>query len=322
MQDLSFIISNAPATIGLEKEYDLVILGGGPAGLTAAIYASRARMKTLLVEKSGIGGEAASTDLIENYPGFPEGIRGFELADRMYQQAKRFGAQIYCAIPDELNLQSQPKEITIGGKTIYAKTVVIASGTSPKTLNIPGEQKFRGHGVSYCATCDGPLFTNKDIAIIGAGNSGLQEGLFILRFVRSLTIVEYLPTIQAEKILQERIRAHENVNWVLNHQMTSINGKDHVSSISVKDRSTAKVKEIAVEGVFIYIGLNPNTECLKGQVALNRWGYIVTDQKMQTSIAGVFAAGDVRDTEMRQVATAIGDGAVAVSSAQHFIEKL
>jgi thioredoxin reductase (NADPH) len=321
MQDLSFTISKMSEKTELEKNYDLIILGGGPAGLTAAIYAARAQIKTLLVEKEAIGGEAASTDLIENYPGFPEGVSGFELADRMRRQAERFGTRIYYARPHEMILKSQPKKITLDGKKLKAKTIIIASGTSPKTLNIPGEAKFKGHGVSYCATCDGPIFSGKDIAIIGAGNSGLQEGMFILKFVKSLAIVEYLPTIQAEKILEERIRAHENVNWLLNHQITSINGEKWVNSIAVKNRVTEKDKEILVEGVFIYVGLNPNTEYVYGQLELNKWGYIITDQKMQTSLPGVFAAGDIRETEMRQVATAIGDGAVAANSAQQFIEK-
>jgi thioredoxin reductase (NADPH) len=321
MQDLSFTISKMSEKTELEKNYDLIILGGGPAGLTAAIYAARAQIKTLLVEKEAIGGEAASTDLIENYPGFPEGVSGFELADRMRRQAERFGSRIYYALPHEVILKSQPKKITLDGKKLNAKTLIIASGTSPKTLNIPGEAKFKGHGVSYCATCDGPIFSGKDIAIIGAGNSGLQEGLFILKFVKSLAIVEYLPTIQAEKILEERIRAHENVNWLLNHQITSINGEKWVNSITVKNRVTEEDKEILVEGVFIYVGLNPNTEYVYGQLELNKWGYIITDQKMQTSLPGVFAAGDIRETEIRQVATAIGDGAVAANSAQQFIEK-
>lgn len=321
MQDLSFTITKGPETTELEKDYDLIILGGGPAGLTAAIYAARAKIKTLLIEKEAIGGEAASTDLIENYPGFPEGVSGFELADRMRRQAERFGTKIYYEHPDDLSLVSQPKTIALGGRIINAKTVIIASGTSPKTLNIPGEAKFKGHGVSYCATCDGPIFSDKDIAIIGAGNSGLQEGLFILKFVKSLTFVEYLPTIQAEKILEERMRLHENVYWLLNHQITSINGEKWVKTITVKDRETKMEKEIPMDGIFIYIGLNPNTEYLHGQLKLNKWGYIITDQKMQTSIPGVFAAGDIRQTEIRQVATAIGDGAVAANSAQHFLEK-
>jgi thioredoxin reductase (NADPH) len=322
MQGLSFGVSRASEASELENEYDVVILGGGPAGLTAAIYASRARAKTLLIEKGIIGGEAASTALIENYPGFPEGINGTELADRMSRQAERFGTKVIYATPTVADLKSWPFRIGLDEKTVVARVVIIASGTSPKTLNISGEKEFKGRGVSYCATCDGPIFTGKDITIIGAGNSGLQEGLFILKFVRSLTIVEYLPTIQAEEILQDRMTAHENVKWLLNHEIVAVNGNSWVTSISVKDRTTAEIKRIPVQGVFIYVGLVPNTAYLGGQVELNDWGYILTDQRMQTSLPGVFAAGDIRETEIRQVATAIGDGAVAAASAQHFLDNL
>lgn len=322
MDSISFNVSKEIEVENLNEEYDIVILGGGPAGLTSAIYSARAKMKTLVIEKEIIGGEAASTDLIENYPGFPEGISGMELADRMEEQAVRFGAHIVYANIDSLDLKSQPKIIKIDSKTIKAKSIIITSGTSPKALNIPGEKEFKGKGVSYCATCDGPIFSGKDIAIIGCGNSGLQEGLFILKFVKSLTMVEFLPTIQAEKILQERMDTHENVKWLLNHQITAINGKDWVSSITVKNRENNEEKDIPVQGVFIYVGLIPNTAYLGEQIKLNKWGYILTDEKMATSLPGVFAAGDIRETQIRQVATAIGDGAVAASSAQQYIENM
>ncbi len=320
MDDFSFSVSREARDNELADEYDVVILGAGPAGLTASIYTSRAKLKTLLIEKEAIGGEVASTDLIENYPGFPEGISGGELADRMLEQSKRFGTQVVHKNIDSLDLASQHKIIKFDAKTIKAKSVIIASGTSPKALNIPGEKEFKGRGVSYCATCDGPIFSGKDIAIIGCGNSGLQEGLFILKFVKLLTMVEFLPTIQAEKILQERMKTHKNIKWFLNHQITSINGQDSVSSITIKNREIQKEKQIPVQGVFIYVGLIPNTDYLGNQIKLNKWGYIISDERMQTSIPGVLAAGDIRDTQIRQIATAIGDGAVAASSAQHFIE--
>jgi len=320
MDDFSFSISRESTNNDLADEYDVVILGAGPAGLTASIYTSRAKLKTLLIEKEALGGEVASTDLVENYPGFPEGINGGELADRMLEQSERFGTQVIYKDIESLDLTSPQKIIRFDSKTIKAKSVIIASGTSPKALNIPGEKKFKGRGVSYCATCDGPFFNGKNVAIIGCGNSGLQEGLFMLKFVKSLTMVEFLPTIQAEKILQDRMKTHKNIEWYLNHQITSINGEDFVSSITIKNRETQKEKQIPVHGVFIYVGLTPNTKYLGDQIKLNKWGYILSDERMQTSIPGVFAAGDIRDKDIRQVATAVGDGAVAASSAQHFIE--
>jgi thioredoxin reductase (NADPH) len=320
MEGISFKVSKAAEEQALRPEYDVVVLGGGPAGLTAAIYASRSRMLTLVVEKEAIGGEAASTSMIENYPGFPEGIQGTELAERMRSQAQRFGAQIIVESPQGLDLRAVPKEVSLGGQIVRAQSIIIASGTSPRNLGIPGEKEFKGRGVSYCATCDGPMFADKDIAIIGCGNSGVQEGLFILKFVRSMTMVEVLPTIQAEEILQESMRAHKNVRWLLNHETLSINGEDWVESITVKDQETGVEKKISVEGVFIYIGLTPNSDYLRGQVELNEWGFIPTDERMQTSLPGVFAAGDIRETELRQIATAIGDGAVAASSAYHYVD--
>ncbi len=319
MESISFKVTKGTGEQELRPEYDVIILGGGPAGLTAAIYAARARLKTLLVEKEVIGGEAASTSKIENYPGFPEGISGVELAERMRAQAEKFGAQIIIATPEKLDLRAEPKQMKLKDQLVQAQSIIISSGTSPKQLGIPGETKLKGRGVSYCATCDGPIFTDKDIAIVGCGNSGLQEGLFILKFVKSMTMVEFLPTIQAEKILQDSMKAHDNVRWLLKHEALSINGEQWVESITVKDRETDEEKEVPVQGVFIYVGLKPNSDYLEGQVELDEWGFIPTDERMQTSVPGIFAAGDIRTTEMRQVATAIGDGAVAASSAYHFV---
>ncbi len=320
MEGISFGVMQGGGGQELQPEYDLMILGAGPAGLTAAIYASRAGMNTLLVEKEAIGGEAASTSMIENYPGFPEGIKGAELTERMRSQAQKFGAQIVLAAPESLDLWAEPKKATLKGQPIRARSIIIASGTSPRRLGIPGEKELKGRGVSYCATCDGPMFAGKDIAVIGCGNSGLQEGLFIRKFVKSMTMVEFLPTIQAEEILQERMRSYDNVQWLLNHETVSISGQDWVESITVRDRAGGEGKQIPVQGVFIYIGLEPNTDYLDGQIELDKWGFIPTDEKMQTSTPGVFAAGDVRVTEMRQIATAIGDGAVAASSAYHYVD--
>ena len=320
MEGLIFSLKKDEDNINLEDFYDVVILGGGPAGLTAAIYAARAKLKTLIVEKKEIGGEAAATDVIENYPGFPEGINGHALADRMVQQAKRFGAVVYNGEIMNLNLKKSPKTFSLDGQYVSTHSIIIATGTSPKLLNIPGEKELKGRGVSYCATCDAPIYAGKDIAIIGGGNSGLQEGLFILKFVKSITLVEFMPKLNAEKILQEKFQSSKNTTTLLNHQVLSINGEKTVKSITVKERISGEEKNIPVEGVFVYVGLTPNTDLFRGQLDLNQWNYIITDEKLQASAPGVFVAGDVRDKGLRQVATAIGDGAVAAVSAEHFVE--
>ncbi len=322
MEEFSFSVKKESGPTELEDQYDLVILGAGPAGLTSAIYGARAHLKTLVVEKEVIGGEIASTDVVENYPGFPEGVSGAVLAQRMEEQTKKFGAQIYQGAIDRVELKGNPKKVVVDGKGIEATSVIVATGTSPKSLGVPGEREFKGRGVSYCATCDGPIFSGQDIAVIGCGNSGLQEGLFILKFVKSLSFVEFLPTIQAEKILQARIKDYKNVSFYLNHQLLSINGEMTVQSVTVKDRESGQRKEIPVSGVFVYVGLIPNIEFLKSELKLNDWGYVVVDEKLQASVPGVFAAGDVREKEIRQVATAIGDGAVAAVSAGEYVEKV
>lgn len=322
LDGLSFSIGSESGEAKIEDSYDVVILGAGPAGLTAAIYTSRAKLKTLVVEKEAVGGEAAATDLIENYPGFPEGITGGDLAQKMEEQAKRFGAEIVFADVESVELQGNPKSLVINGKRVEAKAVIIATGTSPRELGVPGEKEFKGRGVSYCATCDAPIFAGKDVAVIGCGNSGLQEGLYILKFAKSATFVEFLPTIKAEKILQDRIKAQPNVTCLLNHEVVEIKGDVMVNAIVVRDRATGETKEIPVQGVFVYIGLLPNTELFKGKIELNKWGYITVDRKLQTSVPGVFAAGDVIDKDVRQVATAVGDGATAAVSAQSYIEEL
>ncbi len=305
-----------------EKNYDVVILGAGPAGLTAAIYTSRGRLKTLVVEKEAVGGEAASTDMIDNYPGFPEGIGGIDLAERMEKQAKRFDATVIYGDVRDVDLKSNPKTMTVNGEKITAKAVILATGTHPKELGVPGEKELKGRGVSYCATCDAPFFKDKDIAVIGGGNSGLQESLFLLKYVKSIKIIEFLPHLTAEQILQDRIAEYDNVEALPHHRLVSINGKDKVESITVENRSTNEKFDIKVDGVFVYVGLEPNTDFVKEQIKLNDWGYIEVNQDRETNIPGVFAAGDVRDTRVRQVATAVGDGAHAAVMANEFIDQL
>ncbi len=304
-----------------DTDYDLIILGAGPSGLTSGIYAGRSLLKTLIIEERIIGGEAASTELIENYPGFPDGISGMDLTRKIKEQTEKFGAEVILSHTKEINLKGDRKVVKTDNGTFSSKTIIIATGSLPRILNIPGEKEFKGRGVSYCATCDAPFFRDKDIAVIGAGSSGVQEGLFLLKYVKSIKLVEFLPNMTAEKILQERIKKHNNVESFLNHKLLSINGKEMVVSITVEDRKTGETKVLSVSGVFVYVGLKPNTEIFKESLKLDKYGFIITDKDLKTSEAGVFAAGDVREKTLRQIATAVGDGAIAAFSAKTYIEE-
>jgi thioredoxin reductase (NADPH) len=305
-----------------QKFYDLIIIGGGPAGLTAGIYATRGRLNTLLLDKLAPGGLVASTEWVENYPGFPEGITGADLMKKMEEQARKFGLDII-SIKEVLSVDFKKKTKTIKAEDGEYKTkaVIIATGTQPKKLNIPGEDKFKGRGVAYCATCDGPFFKDKDIVVVGAGNSGIQEGLYLLRFVKNITVVEFLPHMTAEKILQERASKEPRMKFYLNHMVTSINGENKVESVTIKNRDTGEEKKIEAQGVFIYAGLIPMTEFLKGEIELDKWGYILAREDTKTSVPGVFAVGDVRQKILRQITTAIGDGATAAFMAEKYVEE-
>ena len=302
--------------------HDVIIIGGGPAGLTAGIYTAREMFNTLLLEKGICGGLPAGTDLIENYPGFPEGVKGAELINKFKQQAERFGVKV-----SELE---EIEKITPRGKVIEVQTnkqkysayaVIVASGSVPKKLGVPGEEQFLGKGVSYCATCDGPLYRNKDVAVIGCGNSGLQEGEALLKYVKSVTFIEFLPYMTATKILQERLQKENKVTFLLNHRLTSINGKDFVDSVSVKDRKTGVEKQITVSGVFIYAGFLPNSKFLKGIVELDELGYIKTDENMRTNVPGIYAVGDIRTKRVRQISNACGEGTIAAIAARDYIKQ-
>ncbi len=306
-----------------EKIYDLIIIGGGPAGLTAGIYATRGKLDSLLLERLNPGGLVASTEWVENYPGFPEGITGAELVKKMEEQAIKFGLQIvpYNEVTST-DLKSRIKTLKVDQEEYKTKAVIIASGSEPKKLNIPGEEKFKGRGVSYCATCDGAFFKGKDIVVIGAGSSGIQEGLFLTRFVNSVTVVEFMPHMNAEKILQERASKEPKFKIFLNQMATSINGENRVESITIKSRDTGEEKAISAAGVFVYVGWNPMTHYLQGEVELDKWGYIIAGEDTKTSLPGVFAAGDIRTKILRQITTAVCDGTVAAFMAERYMEEL
>jgi thioredoxin reductase (NADPH) len=302
-------------------QYDVVILGGGPAGLTAGLYAGRAQLKTRMIEKLMPGGQVAVTDWIENYPGFEEGIAGMDLVQRIEKQAKRFGLEITSGVAENLDINANPKTMTIGGETISAKTIIIATGSHPKLLNVPGEEQFKGRGVSYCATCDGPFFKDKDVVVVGGGSSGVQESLYLSRFVNSIQLVEIMDQLNAEKILQERAHADPKFSFYLGHKVLSIEGDERVTGVKIQDKS-GKETALKADGVFIWIGFVPNTDFLVDRITLNKWGYIETDEHMRTSVPGVFAAGDVRSKEVRQITTAVGDGTIASEMALKYIEEL
>jgi thioredoxin reductase (NADPH) len=302
---------------------DVIIVGGGPGGLTAAIYTSRERLDTILLEKALCGGLPASTDLIENYPGFPDGINGMKLIDGFKQQALRFGTNIV-EFKEVTRIEPDGRRIKVqtAGEEHSAYTVIVASGSIPKKLDIPGEKEYSGKGVSYCATCDGPLYGDKDVAVIGCGNSGLQEGESLLNYVKSVTFVEFLPYMTAERILQERLQSNEKTEFLLNHMLTSINGEEFVNSMTARDRETDEEKTIEVSGIFIYAGLLPNSQFLDGIVELDRFGYIVSNEEMQASVPGIYAVGDVRSKKVRQISVACGEGTIAAISARDHIKEL
>lgn len=301
--------------------YDVIIIGGGPAGLSAAVYSSRSRLKTLLIEKAGCGGQIAITDELENYPGFDEGINGFDIAVKMEKQARKFGTEIVYGEVLSLDMQDKLKKVILSDQIYMTKTVIIASGAKFKKLNIKGEAEFMGRGVSYCATCDGPFFRNKEIAVIGGGNSALQEALYLTRFAGKVNLIHRRDEFRAVKILQERVLKDPKINVILSATVEEIEGSESIEKIRIKNIKNGQMNELSVSGVFIFVGWTPNTKFLtESKIVLNEDGYILTNDEMQTSIPGVFACGDIRKKLLRQVVTAAGDGATASVAAQHYIE--
>ena len=300
---------------------ELVIIGGGPAGMSAAIYSSRARLKTLIIEKAGCGGQIAITDHLENYPGFETGINGFELAVKMQTQATTFGSEITYGEVLSVEVEGNIKKVVLQDKVFETKTIIIASGAAFKKLNVPGEEEFIGKGVSYCATCDGPFFRNKEIAVVGGGDSALQEALYLTKFASKVNLIHRRNEFRAAKILQEKVLANEKIIVILDSVVEEICGTQMLDSLKVKNVKTGSVINLAVNGVFLFVGWQPNTKFLENSKINLDSGYIVTDENMRTNIDGVFACGDVRKKQLRQVVTAASDGAISAISAQHYIEK-
>ncbi len=301
--------------------YEAAIIGAGPAGLTAAIYLSRARIDTVVFEKLIPGGLIASTDWIENYPGFPDGLSGGELGERMKRHSLRFGAKIEDVEVTGVALDSENISIKTAEGTYSASALIVASGTSPVRLNVSGEENFIGKGISFCAACDAPFFEGEDIVVVGAGSSGIQESLYLSKFARSIKIVEFLSHPTAEQILLDRIKDNDKIELLLFHKVIGFIGEDSLSGVEVESRETGEKKVLDVSGAFIYVGLSPNTGFLDGLLDVDPKEFIKTDPELRTSREGVFAAGDVRTTSLRQVATAVGDGALAAHKVIKYLEK-
>ena len=303
--------------------YDLIIVGSGPAGLTAAIYAAREGMDTLIIERSGVGGQAGATENIENYPGFVHGIKGAELADAMGAQAEGFGVEILPAqVVSSMQAQGMYKMITTEtGDEYCSRAVLLATGSRYRRLNVPGEEDLIGAGIHFCATCDGPFYKGQDMVVVGGGNSGVEEGLFLTKFANKVTVLEVRDRLGASQILQEKAASHPQMEIILNTTVEEFRGNGKLSSVVVKDGNTGETTELTPGAVFIFIGLDPNVDFLRGTVDLDRFGFIATNETLQTSVDGVFAAGDVRSGSTKQVASAVGEGATAALMIRQYLEK-
>jgi thioredoxin reductase (NADPH) len=305
----------------MAADYDLIIVGAGPGGLTAALYAGRAKMKVLLLEKAVPGGQVIVTDWIENYPGFPDGIGGFDLGEKMKAHALKFGAEMETAEVKSVDFSRKEKAIKLADKTITAKSVILAPGASPRGLNV-GEEKFVGKGVSFCGTCDAPFFKGKTVVAVGGGDTAVQESIYLSKFAEKVYLVHRRDELRATKILQERAFANEKIEFVWDSVVKGMDGLFSVENVIVENVKTSENRKIAANGCFIWVGILPNTAFLADSVELDEGGFIVTDSNMATSAQGVFAVGDARVTPLRQVGTAVGDGSIAAISAEHYIENM
>ncbi len=303
--------------------YDLIILGGGPAGLTAGLYAARYKLKTLLIEKAPFaGGQLLKTSHIENYPGFDEAVLGYDLATKMENQAVRFGLEVKKEVVTKIEFTDEKKSVYTEENEYHAKTLIIATGSQPRMMGIPGEKEFYGRGVSYCGTCDAPFFKDKTVAVIGGGNTAIEEALHIAKYASKVYIIHRRDELRADKVCQEKAFAEDRMEFVWDSIIKSIDFQTlEDREITIFNKKTEKESKIKVDGVFVFIGLNPNTELFKGQIDLTKDGFIAQrpGKEMRTNIAGVFAAGDVRDKELRQIVNAAGDGAVAAFEANKYL---
>lgn len=303
----------------MAKIYDMVIIGGGPGGYTAALYAARAGLSVIVLEKLSAGGQMALSHQIDNYPGFPEGIDGFTLAEQMQQGAERFGAETELAEVYSLDLKADPKVIDTSEGIYYGRTVVYAAGAGPRELGVPGEKEWMGRGIHYCAACDGMFYRGKTVAIVGGGNSAVAEALVLSRIAKKVILIHRRDTLRAEKIYHAQLEKMENVEFRWDSAVEALQGEERLSNVRIRNLKSGEITEEAVDGLFVSIGRKPNTDLVSGQLELDRSGYVVADESTRGSIPGVFAVGDVRTKALRQIVTAAADGAVAVHYAEEYL---
>jgi thioredoxin reductase (NADPH) len=304
-----------------EKHVKVLVLGSGPAGLTAALYAARAELDPVVLTGMELGGQAALTHTIENYPGFPDGVGGAELGELFQKQAERFGATVEFDTANSVDLSQRPYKIITENSNYLADSLIIATGARPNHLDVPGEVELTGKGVSYCATCDGWFFKEKKVVVVGGGDSALEEALFLTRFASSVTIIHRRDSLRAGKVLQNRALTNPKINFVWDTVVTEVVGTEKVTSLALKNTKSGELSSMQTDGLFIFIGHTPNTQMFRGQLEMDELGYINANHFMETSLPGIFVAGEVADSHFRQVITSAGMGASAAIQATHFLEK-
>ncbi|MBN1317358.1 MAG: thioredoxin-disulfide reductase [Anaerolineales bacterium] len=319
---LQFSLSKAKEPTAEEQVYDVVVIGSGPAGLSAALYASRAQLDTLIVTGHDLGGQVATTWDIDNYPGFPEGISGPDLVELMQKHMERFGATVEMDMVTSVDFSKRPFIINTYSKSFKTRTVITATGASPRKLGVPGEKELTGRGVSYCGTCDGWFFKEKDVAVIGGGDSALEEGLFLTRFANKVTVIHRRDELRAGPALEKRARENEKIDFIWNSVVEKVLGQDSVSGLLLRNVQDNQLTEQPFDGVFVFIGHKPNTQLFQGQLELDELGYIMTDERMKTSVEGVWTAGEAGDPYFRQVIISAGMGAAAAIEAQRWLDSV
>jgi thioredoxin reductase (NADPH) len=304
--------------------YDAIVIGGGPAGLTAALYLAREGLDTLVIEKAGLGGQAGITQTLDNFPGFDQGIAGGEFADRLGKQARRFGVEILQAQEAAEIAQDGPYlcVTTRDGSQYGTKAVLLTTGARYRKLNVPGEDDLIGINIHFCATCDGAFYKGKKVLVVGGGNSGFEEGLFLTKFATQVDLVEHRSAVKASQILQEKVAERADMSVMVNHTVKEFKGRHKLEAVVVEDRATGEVKEWYYDGVFVFIGLSPNADLVKGKVDIDPYGFVVTDNSLMTSWPGLFAAGDVRAGSTKQAASAVGEGATAALMIREYLKKV